>query len=116
MMEEFEYHNLLRQLNKEQRLVLDDVMHRKQLYPNTSICLLLTKGVGTSKFFTLKLIIQGLLQLYNRDISFDLKKTKALLIATIGKTTFNIDSLTIHSTLNIPIQQSLSSLPNLSSC
>jgi hypothetical protein len=29
MMEEFEYLGLLRQLNEEQRLIFDDVMHRK---------------------------------------------------------------------------------------
>jgi hypothetical protein len=46
---------------------------------------------------------------------FDLTKIKALLMASIGKTIFNIDNLTIHSTLNIHVQQSLSSLPNLSS-
>jgi hypothetical protein len=45
MMEEFEYCNLLRQLNEEQRLIFDDVMHRKQLYFDTSICLFLTGGV-----------------------------------------------------------------------
>ncbi len=48
-------------------------------------------------------------------MSFNLTKTKALLMASIGKVVFNIDSLTIHSTLNILVQQSLSSLPNLSS-
>jgi hypothetical protein len=36
-------------------------------------------------------------------------------MALIDKIIFNINSLTIHSTLNIPIQQSLSSLLNLSS-
>jgi len=36
-------------------------------------------------------------------------------MASIGKSTFNIvDLMLIYSTLNIPIQQSLSSLPNLS--
>jgi hypothetical protein len=35
-------------------------------------------------------------------------------MALIGKTIFNIDGLTIHSTLNISIQQSLFSLPSLS--
>jgi len=45
-------------------------------------------------------------------MSFDLTKTKALLMASISKVVFNIDGLIIHSTLNIPIQ---SSLPNLSS-
>jgi hypothetical protein len=35
-------------------------------------------------------------------------------MALIFKITFNIDGLIIHSTLNIPAQQSLSSLPKLS--
>jgi hypothetical protein len=30
MMEEFEYCNLLKQLNEEHILIFDDVMHRKQ--------------------------------------------------------------------------------------
>jgi hypothetical protein len=60
-----------------------------------------TGGVGIGKFFTLKLIIQGLLWLYNRDMSFDLTKTKVLLMALISKVVFNIYGLTIHSTLNI---------------
>jgi hypothetical protein len=42
MMEKIEYCSLLRQLNEEQRLIFDDVMHRKQLCPDTSICLFLT--------------------------------------------------------------------------
>jgi len=40
-------------------------------------------------------------------MSFDLTKIKALLMASIGKVAFNIDGLTVYSTLNIPIQQFL---------
>jgi hypothetical protein len=47
MMEEFEYHSLLKQLNEKQRLIFDDVMHIKQLYHDISIYLFLTRGVGT---------------------------------------------------------------------
>jgi hypothetical protein len=61
MMEEFEYHSLLIKLNEEQRLIFHDIMHRKKLYPDTPICLFLTRGVRTGKTFTLKFIIQGLL-------------------------------------------------------
>jgi hypothetical protein len=61
MMEEFEHCSLLRQLNEEQRLIFYDFMHRKQLHPNTPICLFFTRGVRIGKTFTLKLIIQGLL-------------------------------------------------------
>ncbi len=48
-------------------------------------------------------------------MSSSLTKTKALFMALTSKVVFNIDDLTIHSTLNIPIQQSLFNLPNLSS-
>jgi len=85
-------------------------MRRKQLYLNIPICLFLARGFGTSKTFTLKLIIQGFLWLYNKNISFNWTKTKALLMASIGKCTFNIDGLIIHLTLNILVQQSLFSL------
>jgi ATP-dependent DNA helicase PIF1 len=75
----------------------------------------LTRGAGTGKAFTLKLVIQGLLRLYNRNIFSNLTKTKVLFLASTSKVAFNIDGLTIHSTLNIHVQQSLFSLPNLSS-
>jgi archaellum biogenesis ATPase FlaH len=114
MMEEFEYHNLCKKLNEEQRLIFDDIMHKKQLYLDTPICLFLIGDVGTGKTFTLKLIIQGLLRLYNKDMSFDLTKTKVLFMALISKVAFNINDLTIHSTLNILVQQSLFNLPSLS--
>ncbi len=67
-----------------------------QLYFDIPICLFLTRGAKTGKTFTLKLIIQILLQLNNKNISFDLTKTKALVMASTSKTAFNIDSLTIQ--------------------
>jgi hypothetical protein len=69
-------------------------------------------GDGIGKTFTLNLIIQGLLESYNSNISLDLTKTKALLMAYITKVAFNINSFKIHSTSNIHVQQSLFSLPN----
>ncbi len=82
-------------------------MHRKKLYTYTLICLFFIEGDGTNKTLRLKLIIQGLLWLYNKNMSFDLTKIKALFMASIGKVAFNIDGLIVYSTLNIPIQQFL---------
>ncbi len=58
-MKKFEYCNLRKQLNEEGRLIFDDIIHRKQLYPDTPICLSLKESVGTSKTFTLNFIIKG---------------------------------------------------------
>jgi hypothetical protein len=60
-------------------------MHRKKLYLDTPICLFLIGDARIGKTFTLKFIIQGLLRSYNRKISSDLTKTKALLMTLIGK-------------------------------
>jgi len=65
--------------------------------------LFLIGGVGTTKTFTLLLIIQGLLHHYNKELHVDPLKQKTLFMAYIGKTSFNIDGTTIHSTLNIPL-------------
>jgi hypothetical protein len=65
-MENFQYRSLLGQLNEEQILIFDDVMHKKQLYLDTPIWLFLIGGVKTGKTFTMKLIIQELLRLYNK--------------------------------------------------
>jgi len=80
-------------------------------YNNASLIILII----TMKKVTLKVIIQGLLRLYNKNISFDLTKNKVLFMISIGKVSFNINNLTIHLTFNIPIQQSLFNLLNLSS-
>jgi len=87
-------------------------IERKQ-NPNEPIHLFITKSVGTSKTFTLMLLIQALICFYNKHLHLDHLKKKALLMACIGKTTFNIDVTTIHSSIFIPLNCKY--LPSLSS-
>jgi hypothetical protein len=75
IMDESKYQNMFKQLNEEQKLMFDNIMYRKKMYSNISIHIFLTRGVGIGKTFTLKLIIQGLLQIY-KDLSFNLTKIK----------------------------------------
>jgi hypothetical protein len=58
---------------------------------NVPIHVFLTKGAGIAKIFTLKLIIQELLLIYNKDLSSNVTKIKALLMASTCKVAFNID-------------------------
>jgi len=85
IMDELEYWSMFRQLNKEQRLIFDNIMYRKHMYFNITIHVFLTRGARTSKTFTLKLIIQGLLWLCNKDVSSNLTKIKALCMASTSK-------------------------------
>jgi hypothetical protein len=61
------------------------------MYPNIPIHIFLTRGVGIAKILTLELIIHELLLIYNKDLSSNLKKIKALLMTSTCKTAFNID-------------------------
>jgi hypothetical protein len=113
IMDELKYWSMLIQLNEEQRLIFDDIMYRKQVYHNIPIHIFLIKGVGIGKNFILKLIIQGLLRVYYKYLPLNLTKIKALLMASIGKIAYNIDGQTIHSTLNIHVQQTLTTMSKL---
>jgi len=72
MMEEFEYCGLFKQLNEEFFFFM--MFRIQKFYLNTLICLFFTKPISSNKTFTLKFMIQRILWLYNRDISFDLIK------------------------------------------
>jgi hypothetical protein len=52
---------LVRQLNSEQRMILDDIIYRKQRNPSKSLFIFLNKEVGTIKTSMLLCIIQYLL-------------------------------------------------------
>jgi hypothetical protein len=51
-------------------------MYKTNLYYNISIHIYFIRGAGTSQTFSLKLIIQRLLEIYNKDLSFNLTKIK----------------------------------------
>jgi hypothetical protein len=71
---------------------------------NQPIHLFLTRGVGTSKTFTLLLLIHGSLRHYNKKkLGYDPLKQKAILMAYTCKATFNINGTTIHSRLSLPL-------------
>jgi hypothetical protein len=58
IMNELEYRNMLRQLTKEQRLIFDDIVYRKNIYHNIPIHIFFIGGARIGKSFTLKLVIQ----------------------------------------------------------
>jgi hypothetical protein len=71
------------------------------IYPNQPIHLFLTRRVGTGKTFTV-LFIQSLLKHYNKQLCSNPLKQKTILMLYIGKTTFNIDGITIHFGFSLP--------------
>jgi hypothetical protein len=84
-------------------IIFDDVMLRKKQNPNEPLHLFIIGGVDTCKFFILMLLIQDLLCFYNKYSQLDPSKKKTLFMAYIGKITFNIDGITIPSSISIPL-------------
>jgi hypothetical protein len=82
---------VLKQLNEEQILIFNNIMYRKCMYRNIPIHIFLTRSDGIAKFLNLKLIIQALLLIYNKNLSSNLSKIKALLMASTCKVAFHID-------------------------
>jgi hypothetical protein len=74
----------------------------KNKNPNEPIHLFTTRGASTCRTFTLMLLIQALICFYNRHPHLDLFKKKALFMAYIGKTTFNINGTKIDSSPSLP--------------
>jgi hypothetical protein len=78
-------------------------MFTKKQNPNEPLHLFIIGGADTCKIFILVLLIQGLLCFYNKYSQLDPSKKKTLFMAYIGKTTFNIDEITIPSSISIPL-------------
>ncbi len=84
------------------------------MYFNIPILFFLTKGVGIGKSFISKLVVQGLLHLYNKNLSLNLTKIKFWFMASTNKATFNIGWSNNDLILNILVQQTLTNISNLS--
>jgi hypothetical protein len=84
-------------------LIFDDVMFRKKKIPNEAHHLFIIGGADTCKIFILMHLIQGLLCFYNKYSQLDSSKRKILFMAYTRKTTFNIDGITISSSISIPL-------------
>ncbi len=67
-------------------------MFKKKQNANEPLHTFITGGASTCKTFTSMPSIQSLLCFYNKHPQLDLSKKKALLIAYIGRTIFNIDN------------------------
>jgi hypothetical protein len=74
---------MVHSLNDEQLVFFDDILYKNKMYPNESLSIFLTEGVGTRKTFTLMVIIQGLIQYYlkqNKDLNRSKQKIKKMAI------------------------------------
>ena len=98
------YYSLLQSLTPEQRLLHDDLLLRKRVFPLESIHLFLIDTARTGKTFTLCTIVQGLLHHYSNQVQADIELPTILLMAYIGKAALNIERTTIHSVLSLPLK------------
>jgi hypothetical protein len=84
IMSTHEFHSLFLKMNHEQCLIFDDVMYQKN-NPNEPIYLVITRGAGIGKTFTLMLLIQALICFYNIHPRLSPLKKKVLLMTYTRK-------------------------------
>lgn len=78
----------------------------KILVPNKAMYMFLTGGVGSRKTFTTKAIFEAMIWFYNKHLNSDPLKQKGIVVASIGKATFNTASTTAHSIFHLPCNSS----------
>ena len=99
-----EYFKIRQMLNIEQQAIVKDIVCKK-VKNKTPLHLFLTSRVSTSKTFTAKMIYQALLCIYNNTINNNPDKPKGIVVAYIGKETYNISGMTIHFAFHIPFNK-----------
>lgn len=121
-----EYHELLARLNRNQRLLLTDVMHHGRnnkdvttnRYFDTSVAppsnntfsplhILATGGAGTGKSMLIKALYQSLIREFDHDRTRNMKTPSVFLCAPTGVAACNIGGQTLHSTFQFPNNQSI---------
>jgi hypothetical protein len=106
-----EFSSHMRQLNNEQIVIVDDILYQKIKNAAKPFHIFLIGGVGARKAFTLVCIIQNVLQYYTKQITnVDPLKLKIMKLAYTRKIRFNINGITIHFALAIPLNKNLTEL------
>jgi hypothetical protein len=105
----------MKKRNDEERLMINDIIHKKHKYPSKSLHIFLIEGVGVGKIFTLMCIIQNMLRYYIKNFQMlTLKKPKIMKLTCTRKSVFNINGMTIHLTFAIPFNKKINELKALS--
>jgi hypothetical protein len=101
-----EFSSHTRQLNNEQKVIVNDILYQKVKNLIKPFHFFLTGGAGIGKMFTFMCIIQNMLRHYTKQTTdADPLKPKIMKLAYTRKTTFNINGTMIHSTLAIPLNK-----------
>ena len=101
-----EYRQMVRQLNKEQKLFFYHILHEIKASDNPFYSFL-SGGAGVGKTHVTKALYQAAIKYYNTRAGHDFHEIKAVLMAPTRKAAYNIKGNTIHSALAIPACQSL---------
>ena len=76
---------------------MKDVLMKKRLAFDKSHYLFLTGGVGTDKKFTIKVLFQEIIWIYETKLESDPYKPKGIIVASTRKVAFNASGITTHS-------------------
>ena len=97
---------MVQTLNEEQKQFFYHVIHLIKTTSDPFHCFL-SGGAGVGKSHVTKAQYQAALKYYNTRAGDDFHQVNVIMLAPTGKAAFNIKGNTIHSTLAVPVCQSL---------
>jgi hypothetical protein len=98
-----EYLNMVKQLNKEQRVYHHDIMHRIKHHSGNPFYHFLSGGAGVGKSVLTRAITQGVMRWANKQQGSEDTCLKVLVMAYTNKAANNVGGTTPFSGLGIPI-------------
>lgn len=99
-----QYYPLIQTLNLKQKSIFYHILHSFKMN-KLPLHLFITGGAGVGKSQLLKAVHQSLLRILSHNLQESPDDIKVLLTAPTGKAAFLIKGTTIHSALQIPINQ-----------
>jgi len=93
-----------RKLKSKQASTIRDILTIKKKEPSKPILLFLTGGERTGKTLTSLTLFQSLLRIYRNTANCDPSQLKGIIATYIGKATFNVGGVTLHSA-NMPFNK-----------
>lgn len=99
-----DYRQLLRNLNKQQKEFLYHILHWVKTKPDP-LYVFLTGGAGVGKSVVTRALYQCLLKYFSHQLQNSPDNLHVLLCAPTGKAAHNINGATIHSSFCLPVGQ-----------
>jgi hypothetical protein len=109
-MNDTDFRNLVRSLNKEQRQFFNHVLHSVKV-SDDQLSLFLSGGAGVGKSWVTNALYEAVTKYLNHVVGENPDEAKVIKLAPTGKAAYNIRGNTVHSGLQLPVNKGFHYIP-----